>query len=138
MEGFYKALAKKFPRKKDLFIAFAEEEAEHAKLTSSLLGDSGECNDEEKTRLGEVMTAFEQSDFLPHMTDFARRIKELKSVEEAMRVSSEFERRVELFYCQIAPSLEPEIKKKLYDLIVTEHKHRVQVEEMTDLSEAGK
>lgn len=135
MEGFYKALAKKFPEKKELFQAFAEEEEEHIKLVSSLLGNAEECSDEEKVRLREIMTAFESSDFLPHMTDLARRVKGLKSVGEAMRVSSEFERRVELFYCQIAPSFEPEVRKSLYDLIVEEHKHRVQVEEMTDLSE---
>jgi len=136
MEGFYRALAKKFPSKKELLLAFADEEAEHNKLVSSLMDDMRECSDDEKARLGEVMTAFEKSDFLPHTTDLAQTIKNIRSVGEAMRVSSELERRVELFYCQISPSFEPEIRKKLYDLIVEEHKHRVQVEEMTDLSEA--
>jgi rubrerythrin len=138
MEGFYRALAKKFPSKKELLLAFAEEEAEHKELVSSLTGDLRECSEDEKARLGEVMTAFEKSDFLPHTTDLAQMIKNINSVGEAMRVSSEMERRVELFYCQIAPSFELDVRKNLYDLIVNEHKHRVQVEEMTDLSEANK
>ncbi len=134
MESYYRELAKEYPAKKELFSAFADEEAEHAVIASALLENVEECSEEEKTRLSEVMGIFERSEYLPNSMDAMGRIKAPKSVDEAMRLSSELERRIELFYCQIAPSFEPTVRKRLYDLIISEHKHRIQVEEMTEIT----
>ena len=138
MKSYFEALAEKFPAKKELFTAFAEEEGEHIELVASLLKEVGEnTNEEENIRVAEVMNIFEQNEVLLRATKGIRMTKELKNVGEAMSLSSELERTVELFYCQIVASFEPRDRKILYDLIVEEHKHRLQDEEMTDLTEAG-
>lgn len=135
MEAFYRVLSVKFPEKRELIEAFAEEEANHATLAENLLSLTTDCETEdEKNRISEVMAIFERSEYLPKAGDMIESIKNLKTVGEGMRLSSEMERRVELFYCQIAPYFDPHEKKILYDLILTEHKHRLQVEEMSELT----
>ncbi len=133
MEAFYRGLAEKYPERGEMFSAFAEEEAEHIQLASTLI-DSSPSGDEDASRISEVMAAFEQSRFLPQPMDAKSRLGEITNMGEAMRASSDLERRVELFYCHIAPSFEASARRRLYDLIVAEHRHRVRVEEMMDLA----
>jgi len=132
MKNYFTALAEKFPAKRELFIAFAEEEDEHIGLVSSLSNVGENNNEEENIRIAEVMNVFEQNEVLHQAAEGTKKVNELRNVGEAMSLSSELKRIVELFYCQIAGSFEPEDRKILYNLIVEEHQHRVQVEEMAD------
>ncbi len=137
MENFFEALAKRFPVKRELLMAFAGEEREHVDLVSGLLKDVHEdASEEEKVRVARVMDIFEQHGLLLAANEGIKKAKELKTVGEAMSLAAELERMLEIFYCQIASSFDPEEKKILYDLIIQEHKHRLQVEEMSELTEA--
>ena len=137
MADFYIALAKQYSEKGELLTAFADEEAEHIALVHALGENPGECSEGEKSRIAEIMDSFENGGFLPEPAYIEGKLRATRSIGEAMRFSSELERRVELFYCLIAPSFESEAKKRLYELIVAEHKHRIQVEEMTELAGEG-
>jgi rubrerythrin len=138
MKNFFETIAKKFPAKRELLIAFAGEEQEHVNLVSRLLKDvHEEVSEDESARVARVMVIFEQNGVLLALNEGIKKAKDFKTVGEAMIFSAELERTVEIFYCQIASSFDPKDRKVLYDLIVEEHKHRVQVEEMSDLTEAG-
>jgi len=130
-EELYRKLAKMFPEQGELFLGLAREEEAHVRIFQRLAEKDVARSQVESSSVWNIAT-LDENNIIDDLITRHENLDHLNNIVDALELSAEHEKSVELFFIYSLGLLPNSDKKTVTQILFIEHQHRVKVEALAE------